>query len=80
MKYCKPEVEAKIHDQSATVDPNKRKQLVQQIDLMLQQDVARPTLYQSMGGTCWHPYVKGYLMASNGIFNHNRLETVWLDK
>jgi peptide/nickel transport system substrate-binding protein len=79
-KFCNPEVEAKIHEQSATVDPNKRKQLVQQIDLMLQQDVVRPTLYQGMGGTCWHPYVKGYLKGSNGIYNHNRLENVWLDK
>jgi peptide/nickel transport system substrate-binding protein len=80
MKYCKPEVEAKIHEQSATLDPIKRKQIVQQIDLMLQQDVARPMLYHGMSGTCWNPYVKGYLVASNGIFNHNRLENVWLDK
>jgi peptide/nickel transport system substrate-binding protein len=79
-KYCNPAIEAKIHEQSATVDAKKRKQLVQQIDLMLLQDMARPALYQGMSGTCWNPYVKGYVKASNGIYNHNRFENVWLDK
>ena len=78
-KYCNKEIEAKIEEQSATIDPKKRKQLVQQIDLALQQDIARPTLYQSLSGTCWHPYVKGFLRATNGIYSHNRLENVWLD-
>jgi len=78
--YCNKDIEAKIHEQSATVDPKKRKQLVQEIDLALQMDIARPTLYQGLSTTCWHPYVKGFVRSSNGIYTHNRLETVWLDK
>jgi peptide/nickel transport system substrate-binding protein len=79
-KYCSREMEAKIEEQSATVDQKKRKQLVQQIDVALQQDNARPTLYQAVSTTCWHPYVKGYMRSSNGIYTHNRLEDVWLDR
>ena len=36
-KFCSRDVEAKIDEQSATVDPVKRKQLVQALDLQLQQ-------------------------------------------
>ena len=79
-KYCNREAEAKMDEQSATVDPAKRKQLVQALDLLLQKDVARVALYQHMNTTCWHPYVKGYLRSSNGIYTHNRMEDVWLDK
>lgn len=79
-KYCSKEIEAKIDEQSATIDPVKRKQLVQQIDLALQQEIARPTLYHTLSGTCWQPHVKGFLRAINGIYSHNRMEQVWLDK
>jgi peptide/nickel transport system substrate-binding protein len=79
-KYCNKDLEAKIDEQSATTDPQRRKQLVQQIDLALQQDIARPTLYQTLSGTCLQPYVKGFVRATNGIYSHNRLENVWLDK
>ena len=78
MRYCNPEVDAKIDEQSATVDPVKRKALVQEIDLILQRDAVRPTLYQNVYATCWHPYVKGYIRSSNGIYTHNRMEDVWL--
>ncbi len=79
-KYCNREVEAKIDEQSATVDPLKRKQLVQALDLKLQQDVARPILYQQMHVACRQPYVKGYVKASNGNYTHHRMEDVWIDK
>jgi len=79
-KYCNREVEAKIDEQSATVDPRKRKQLVQELELKLQQDIARPILYQQMSTACWHPYVKGYVRSTNGVYTHNRMEDVWLDK
>jgi peptide/nickel transport system substrate-binding protein len=78
--YCNPAIEAKIQEQSMTVDPKKRKELVQQIDLQLQQDVARATLYQTLSTTCWHPHVKGFVRATNGIYTHNRLENVWIEK
>jgi peptide/nickel transport system substrate-binding protein len=78
--YCNRDIEAQIIEQSATADLKKRKQLVQQIDLALQQNFARPTLYQTLSTQCWHPYVKGFVRASNGIYTHNRLENVWMDK
>jgi len=79
-KYCNPEIEAKIDEQSATIDPVKRKQLVHALDLRLQQDVARVSAYHSSSSACWHPYVKGYLRAANGIYTHHRMEDVWMDK
>lgn len=79
-KYCNREVEAKIDEQSATIDPVKRKQLVQALDLRLQQDVARAAVYHSTSSACWHPYVKGYLRSMNGIYTHHRMEDVWIDK
>jgi len=54
--------------------------VVQALELMIQQDVARPILYQQINTSCWHPYVKGYVRAANGIYTHNRMEDVWLDK
>ena len=79
-KYCNQEVEAKIDEQSVTIDPVKRKKLVNELDLFLQHDVARPILYQSVYNACWYPYVKGYVKAANGSYTHNRMEYVWMDK
>ena len=79
-KYCNKDIEAKIHEQSATTDPKKRKELVQQIDIALQRDHAKPTLFQTLTTQCWHPSVKGLVKGSNGNYSHNRLETVWLDR
>jgi len=79
-KYCNREVEAKIDEQSSTLDPVKRKQLVQALDLLLQQETARVAVYHSTSSACWHPYVKGYLRSTNGIYTHHRMEDVWMDK
>ncbi len=59
--------EAKIDEQSATIDPVKRKLLVHALDLMLQQETARVAVYHSTSAACWQPYVKGYLRSANGI-------------
>jgi peptide/nickel transport system substrate-binding protein len=79
-KFCDKDIEAKINEQSATLDQKKRKELVQQIDLALQQNIAGPILYHTLSGTCWQPYVKGFVRAVNGIYSHNRMEQVWLDR
>jgi len=50
------------------------------LELKLQQDIARPILYQQLSTACRQPYVKGYVQSFNGIYTHNRLEDVWLDK
>ena len=79
-KYCNKDIEAKIHEQSVTLDPKKRKELVQQIDIVLQRENAKPTLFQTLLTQCWHPHVKGFVRGANGNYAHNRLETVWLDR
>jgi peptide/nickel transport system substrate-binding protein len=53
---------------------------VWEIDRKLQEDGARPVVYQSQGGTCWWPQVKGLKLAVNSIYNHWRFEDVWLDR
>jgi len=78
--YCSPEFDKMIDRQSAEFDQKKRKQLVWEIEKKLAEDVARPMLYHSRSGTCWRPYVKGYTMMMNGIYNGQRMEDVWLDK
>ncbi len=78
--YCNPELEKLYHQQSMMKDQDARRQLVWQIDRTLQEDGARPVVYQSQGGTCWWPYVKGLKLAVNSIYNHWRFEDVWLDR
>ncbi len=79
-KYCNREVEAKIDEQSATIDPAKRRQMVQALDLLLLNETARVAVYHSTSSACWHPHVKGYLRSKNGIYTHHRMEDVWMDK
>ncbi len=78
--YCNPDLEAKIDEQSATVDPVKRKKLVQAIDLMLLKDVARAAMYQANTRACRYPYVKGVVVPNNSSYTHHRMEDVWLEK
>jgi len=78
--YCNPEIDKLFDQQSMQSDQDKRKKLVWEIERRLAEDVARPVLYHNRSGTCWHPYVKGYVPMINSIYNGNRLEDVWLDK
>jgi peptide/nickel transport system substrate-binding protein len=78
--YCSPEFDKMIDRQSMEFDQKKRQQLVWEIERKLAEDVARPMLYHSRSGTCWHPHVKGYTMFLNGIYNGQRMEDTWLDK
>ena len=78
--YCSPEVDKLVDKQSMEADRQKRKQIVWEIERKMAEDVARPILYHSVSGTCWHPYVKGYTMFVNAIYNGLRMEDVWLDK
>ncbi len=78
--YCNPEIDKLFEQQSMEIDQNKRKQLVWDIERRLAEDVARPVLYHNRSGTCWYPYVKGYVPMINSIYNGLRMEDVWLDK
>jgi peptide/nickel transport system substrate-binding protein len=79
-KYCNEKVEAMIAAQSAERDPEKRKQLVWDIERVLAEEIARPILYHGNAAQCWHPHVKGYVRQENSIYNQWRLEGLWLDK
>jgi peptide/nickel transport system substrate-binding protein len=79
-RYCNPEVDKLITEQSKEADIEKRKQLVWQIERRLAEDGARPIILYRRDGTCWHPHVKGLVLHTNSIYNGWRMEDVWLDK
>jgi len=79
-RYCNPEIDKLIDQQSTEPDREKRKQLVWEIDRRLQQDGARPIIFYYSAATCWQPYVKGFTIMVNSIFNGWRMEDAWLDK
>jgi peptide/nickel transport system substrate-binding protein len=79
-KYCNPEVDKLLTEQSQQADIAKRKQTVWQIERVLAEDVARPIIVHSSAATCWHPHVKGHVLHENSIYNNWRFESVWLDK
>jgi len=78
--YCNPQVDALIDEQSMEPDPEKRRELVWQIERQLAEDGARPVLFFPRNGTCWYPYVKGFTVMVNSNYNGWRMEDVWLDK
>ena len=80
VEYCNPEVDKAIFAQSKESDKEKRRKLVWDIERMLVEDVARPVIHFDTNGTCWQPYVKGFVMHDNSIYNNTRFEDVWLDK
>jgi peptide/nickel transport system substrate-binding protein len=78
--YCNKELQTLFDKQSAETDPARRRPLVWEIDRKLQEDVARPIIFHARQATCWHPYLKGYTVMVNSIYNGYRFEDVWLDK
>ncbi len=78
--YCSPEVDQLIDRQSSEADPDKRKQLVWQIERKLAEDVARPIIFYDRRATCWQPRVKGLTLMVNSLFNGWRMEDVSLDQ
>jgi peptide/nickel transport system substrate-binding protein len=79
-KYCNQQVEKLIDAQSMEADFAKRKDLVWQIEKILAEDGARPIILHTVGATCWHPHMKGFVLHENSIYNNWRFEGVWLDK
>lgn len=79
-KYCNPELEKLIDQQSGELDVDKRRKLVWQIERRLAEDLARPIIYHQRAATCWHPHVKSLVLHDNSIYNGWRLEDVWMDK
>ena len=79
-QYCTPLVDKLLAEQSQQADVDKRKAIVWEIERVLAEDVARPIIYHNRSGTCWHAYLKGYVLHENSIYNNWRFEDVWLDK
>jgi peptide/nickel transport system substrate-binding protein len=69
-----------VDRQSAESDPEKRRQLVWQIERKLAEDVARPVIFYPRAAICVQPRVKGLTLMVNSIYNGSRLEDVWLDR
>jgi len=69
--YCNAEVDKLIDRQSSEADPEKRKQLVWQIERRLAEEGgarARSSLLPREVGTCWQPQVKGLTIMVNSIY------------
>jgi len=79
-RYCNPEVDKMIDQQSQETDLATRKKLVWAVEKKLAEDVARPIIYQAVTGLCWHPYVKNFVLQKNNIYTNWRFDDVWLDK
>jgi peptide/nickel transport system substrate-binding protein len=79
-EYCNPEVDKLLAAQSKEADKEKRRKIVWDIEKLLVDDAARPIIDHNISGTCWHPYVKGFVVHDNSIYNNTRFEDVWLDK
>ena len=78
--YCNQEME-KLYDKQSMMDSGPaRMKLVWEIDKKLQEDAARPMIFQGKSATCWQPYVKDFTTMTNSVYNGWRMEDVWLDK
>jgi peptide/nickel transport system substrate-binding protein len=78
--YCSPQLDQMIDRQSIEADQNKRRALVWEVERKLAEDRVRPIIFYSLLSTCWQPWVKGFTIMVNSLFNGWRMEDVWLDK
>lgn len=78
--YCNQDLERLFEQQSRETDTAKRRKLVNEIDVRLLADGARPPLYWNRATTCQQPHVRGYVNMVNSIYNGFRFEDVWLDR
>ena len=79
-KYCNRDVDKLIDTQSRESDPEKRKNIVWDIERLLAKDGARPIIIQGSAGLCRHRYLKGFALHQNNIFSNWRFDDAWLDK
>ena len=75
-----PELDKMIDQQSMEANPEKRKQIVWEIEKKLAEAAVRPVLFFPVGYSCWQPWVKDLNIMANSIYNGWRMEDVWLDK
>jgi peptide/nickel transport system substrate-binding protein len=54
--------------------------LVWEVERKLAEDRVRPIIFYTRLSTYWQPWVKGFTIMVNSLFNGWRMEDVWLDK
>jgi len=79
-QYCNADVDRLLAAQSREADKGKREKLVWEIERLLAEDAARPSIVWSATPACWQPYVKNFKPHDNSQYNSLRFEDVWLDK
>src|SRR5205807_2162999 len=79
-QYCNAEVDKLLAAQSRELDRDKRTSIVWEIERLLAEDAARPSVLWFAVGNCWQPYVKNFHPHDNSQYNNLRFEDVWLDK
>jgi len=79
-QYCNADVDRLLAAQSRELDKGKREKLVWEIERLLDEDAARPSILWGVAANCWQPYVKNYRPHENSLYNNLRFEDVWLDK
>jgi len=77
--YCNQELEKMFVQQSEERDQDKRRKLVWEIDRQLQEDAARPMIFNYRLATCRYPRVHGITIMVNSLFNGWRFEDAWLE-
>jgi len=78
--YCNKDVERLIEQQSMERNPDKRREIVWEIERQLVEDDAKPLIQINRAGVCWDPAVKGLTINTNSIYNGWRMEDVWLNR
>ncbi len=79
-QYCNADVDKLLAAQSRELDREKRTRIVWEIEHLLVDDAARPSILWGAAGNCWQPYVKNFHPHDNSQYNNLRFEDVWLDK
>ncbi|MBI4083001.1 MAG: ABC transporter substrate-binding protein [Candidatus Lambdaproteobacteria bacterium] len=77
--YCNPEIEKKFDRQSVESDDAARRKLVQEIDVQLQHEGARPYLLYRYNYYAHWPFVKNWIPHISA-YNSWRMQEVWLDR
>ena len=80
VKVTRNQLEKMYEQQSIQADETKRRQLVWEIDRPLQEDAARPMIFDYRLGTCRSQAVHGITIMVKSLFNGWRFEDAWLDR
>jgi len=79
-QYCNADVDRLLAAQARELDRDKRTKIVWEIERLLAEDGARPSVLWGAVGNCWQPYVKNFHPHDNSQYNNLRFEDVWLDR